>query len=74
MNKTEWLEIREIIGVCPTLTDEQIEATWDAIDKQMAQKPIGWNNDCWDCGESVSGFESTPRYCPNCGQKIDWEV
>ena len=28
---------------------------------------------CAMCGNQVSGWEERPNYCPNCGQKLDWE-
>ena len=28
---------------------------------------------CAFCGNMIGGWEERPNYCPNCGQKIDWE-
>ena len=73
MNKEGLLIIRKVIEVCERLTDEEIEMVWECIDKQIPEKPIGWNDKCYACGEHLSVFYDHPNYCPNCGQKINWK-
>lgn len=73
MNKEGLLIIRQVIEVCERLTDEEIEMAWKCIDKQIPEKPDGSNDGCFGCGEFLSAFYDHPNYCPNCGQKINWE-
>lgn len=57
----------------PNLTQHSrtvAEATYGYLEKLKPMKPIGWNNECWNCGTFVSAREN---YCPICGQAIDWE-
>jgi len=76
--------IRELLGACPWLTDEEIEASWECIDKQIPHKPEMIASDFWEdhdnnkecpycacCGEELNRAEG---FCPECGQAIDWSV
>lgn len=51
-----------------------IESLEELVDLATPKKPTGWNNECWGCGEQLNTYEEPPKYCPNCGQKVDWEV
>ena len=56
----------------------------DAIGKQMPEKPFLWGDgdadgkavydmySCPNCEKSYE-IEERYRYCPNCGQRLDWE-
>lgn len=49
----------------------------DAIEKQIAKKPIYHNNNCYFCSHCGNilfeiGDIIEPNFCPDCGQKIDW--
>lgn len=56
----------------------------DCVEKQIAKKPIedientdkvyGEAYNCPVCGENVGMYDIKNKYCPECGQKIDWEV
>lgn len=47
------------------------------VDKQIGQKPTyegdGYVWDEWLCPCCNSRYEVDYDYCPNCGQKVDWE-
>jgi hypothetical protein len=46
-------------------------AVMDALEKAKPRKPVGFNNECWDCGNYLDAGV-VPLYCPSCGQAIDW--
>lgn len=65
---------------------EKIEMIINALEKQVAKKPIQQSTDekthykcvCGNISMTVytDGIRQgyTPNYCPNCGQKLDWSV
>lgn len=57
--------------------NESVEFALEAMDKQYPMKPTYDHRyaemGCSVCGNMVSGWEELPNYCPNCGQKQDWE-
>lgn len=67
----KWLEFWKIIVV--------------ALEKQKAKKPNLWGDgyadgvlvlDMWECpgcGRDYEIYYDEYDYCPNCGQKIEWE-
>lgn len=52
-----------------------------ALEKQIPKKPAEHgdeiNYDCPVCGADVGYFDAmaweTPKYCPECGQALDWD-
>lgn len=46
-----------------------------AIEALRKQEPMNPVNDHCKCGEDVRNWTGDEpfNYCPNCGQKIDWE-
>ena len=59
---------------------ETLELALESLEKQVPKKPnvkelpdafgrLYWNV-CWACDEEI---ESDYDYCPDCGQRIDWE-
>ena len=80
MTEREIKELRDKIGTDPILTDEEIEYIWMAMDKDTALKPVDhikevcgtpeWYGTCSVCDEAVVEYF---QYCPDCGQKLDWE-
>ena len=62
------------------VSDETIESVEIAIAAMQKQDPMKPTYDhryagmgCSVCGTKVGGWEERPDYCPNCGQKLDWE-
>ena len=39
------------------------------LEKQIPRKPVGWDEDCGECGYTLDDY---PNVCPNCGQTVDW--
>lgn len=59
----------------PNLTQHSrtvAEATYGYLERLKPMKPIGWNNECWNCGVHLNVYDARPDFCPSCGQKIDW--
>ena len=69
-------------------TIESFEIAVEAMKKQMPMKPVieqgapsyyGGSGICREycacpkCGEAVGRGDDRANYCPECGQKIDWE-
>ena len=69
-------------------TIESFEIAVEAMKKQMPMKPVieqgapsyyGGSGICSEycacpkCGEAVGRGDDKANYCPECGQKIDWE-
>ncbi len=67
---------------------EALEMAVDALRRQEPMKPVieqgapsyyGGTGRCRDycgcqkCGEAVGRGDDKANYCPDCGQKIDWE-
>lgn len=51
-----------------------------AIKAMKKQEPMKLNREwaaldlaCAGCGNFIGGWEERPNYCPDCGQKLDWE-
>ena len=77
-------EIRPRGGIIPQKRAEAIDVAINALEKQIAKKVKieQWIYTECDCGFEFSkhhgdGYYSTPienktKYCPNCGQKLDW--
>lgn len=79
-------EAYELIALCldydkdmsehPERYEMALRIAREVFHKQTAVKPkydhrhqeLG----CAYCGNQVSGWEESPNYCPQCGQKIDW--
>lgn len=65
-------------------TKEDFERFKNALDKQNATKPNLWGDgysdgelvydmyECPGCGENYELEYDEYKYCPNCGQKLDW--
>lgn len=73
------------IAIKPTLENiEWVTMCAEAAEKQIPKKPHFegdgyWNGeivyDTWVCPNCDAGFETETdmhKYCPNCGQAIDW--
>ena len=52
----------------------------EALDKQIGKKPLSAEDDygtawysCAECLGGLCNVRGFVDYCPNCGQKIDWE-
>ena len=52
----------------------------ECVDKQIGQKPLSAEDDygtawysCAECLGGLCNVRGFVDYCPNCGQKIDWE-
>ena len=83
MTEREIRELRYKVGTDPILNIEEIEYIWTLMDKDGALEPIGhidevlgepeWRGECPNCGEEVGRGDDKANYCPECGQKIDWE-
>ena len=46
-----------------------------ALEKQIPRKPkkiTEWDSNCQICGWEYLSKEDNVRYCPYCGQAIDW--
>ena len=56
------------------IENDNILILQELVDLATPKKPVGWNDQCWYCGEHLNIYEEPPNYCPNCGQKVDWEV
>lgn len=57
---------------------EEMEIAIKALEKQIPKKPIEARRWLYDNGLicpvcSCSIYKLSFSYCPNCGQKIDWE-
>lgn len=77
-------EIRPRGGIIPQKRAEAIDVAINALEKQIAKKVKieQWIYTKCDCGFEFSkhhgdGYYSIPienktKYCPNCGQKLDW--
>ena len=58
----------------------QLDSLQELVDKETPMKPDGceyeWRHGAygWICPRCLRDVISstTPNYCPNCGQKIDW--
>ena len=61
----------------PERYDMALQIARDAFHKQTPVKPTYDHRyaemGCAFCGNMIGGWEERPNYCPNCGQKIDWE-
>ena len=83
MTEREIRTLRDKIGAYPMLTDEEIEYIWMAIDRQEPMNPVieqgapSYYGGAWVCrdycGCPKCGEEVEANYCPECGQKLDWE-
>ena len=88
MTEREIRTLRDKIGTDPMLTDEEIEYIWMAMDRQEPMRPVieqgapsyyGGSGICREycacpkCGEAVGRGDDKANYCPECGQKLDWE-
>ena len=58
-------------------TIESFEIAVAAMEKQDPMKPTYDHRYaemcCSVCGSMMGGGEEQPDYCPECGQKLDWE-
>ena len=65
---SEWFKVRK--GKTLKLNDKGIDMVCEALEKQIANKPVGlYKNTCPSCfGIVIRGLEF---FCPKCGQKID---
>jgi len=46
----------------------------NALQATIPRAPTGWNDECWGCAYQLTTLIEQPNYCPNCGQRINWEV
>ncbi len=75
---SEWFKVRK--GKTLKLNDKGIDMVCEALEKQIAKKPLfsTIHNDtayhCSGCKEFV-GFLDTHKYayCHRCGQKLKWQ-
>ena len=77
-------KIRPRGGIIPQKRAEALDVAIQALEKQIAKKVKieQWIYTKCDCGFEFSkhhgdGYYSIPienktKYCPNCGQKLDW--
>lgn len=66
--------------------DKALAVVQKAVEKQIATKPNRWGDgyadghivyDMWECPTCGKNYEldcEEHDHCPNCGQKIDWEI
>lgn len=57
--------------------EEVYKTVIKALDKQIAKKPIYWNNEMYICpnchrAEYIKQRDGLDVYCGGCGQLIDW--
>ena len=61
---------------CPERYDMALQIARDVFHKQTPVKLTYYHRyakmGCAFCGNLVDGWEESPNYCPNCGQKIGW--
>ena len=61
----------------PERYDMALQIAREVFHKQTPVKPTydySWaSTACSVCGSPMGGWEESPKYCPNCGQAIDWE-
>ena len=71
----------EGLGETKFTTKEIAECVFEALDKQIAikpiemffvEKPLGGVYRMRKCGNCNEVIPPKVNYCPNCGQKIDW--
>ena len=85
MTEQEAINELKFIKICTVIPEEKkaIDMAIKALEKQIPKKP-NWGNDdqdyvtCPQCNAilgAVDNVEYTAhqKYCPNCGQKLDWE-
>lgn len=81
MNKEELIEKLEFNFGCGfdiPLNEDEVDMCIEALEKQIAKKPlVKWNlYKCCTCNGVVYEQEYNYKYsyCSNCGQKQDWSV
>lgn len=70
-------KIRPIGGIISQKRAEAIDMSINALEKQIAKKPIFYAHDyyCSVCNSLVGNNEfewKRFKYCDTCGQKLDW--
>lgn len=69
----------DCLSHCEKCLEEADKLAIEALEKQMPKKPNNIGRfDSFDvrhcnCPRCGGGINSDQRWCPNCGQKIDWE-
>ena len=67
-------------GIEVPLYDDELEVVVESLEKQIAKKPrinrVSDDTEYMKCPQcrltTVLYSDMRPDYCPNCGQKIDW--
>ena len=70
--------------------EDEIDLVIEAINTSVEKKPVkltylgliqgGWTYECPTCGNAVGEnkfakeYTQEDKYCPSCGQKLDWEA
>lgn len=79
-------EIKENLDKCGALKIKNLITISRALDKQIAKKPIHdyivaetqggnlFNRDIYVCNCGNIYISKSDKFCPKCGQKIDWSV
>ena len=76
----EYLDIEDTSRI--DLHPEEVQMCMDALEKQIAKKPLDVNVTelksgvwidllCPTCEQSIVGQPYRPNYCKHCGQKLD---
>ena len=77
----EWFKVRK--GKTLKLNDNGIDCVVEALEKQIAKKPMESKFGLMGCplclekvGQRVTKtlYEDLFQYCPTCGQKILWDI
>ena len=64
-----------VCGIEVPLYDEELEVVIEALEKQVAKKPVIWadgTEHCPYCEHDLTYISSEDEYCCRCGTKIDW--
>lgn len=59
------------MGICLGFV-EVLDNALEAMEKQIPKKPIVGTQGFLKCADCHSVIRITDRYCPKCGQAIDW--
>ena len=61
-------------GIEVPLYDEELEVVVEALEKQVAKKPVIWadgTEHCPYCEHDLTYISSEDEYCCRCGQKLE---
>ena len=67
-----------LLEYCPKCAACEINMAIEALEKQIPKKPVSvtisgisrYKSGACECGTAIA---MVYKYCPNCGQAIDWE-